>query len=444
MKKVLACILSLVLVLGMIAPAALADDGKTTVVFWNSWTGGDGDTLQALVDKFNAENDHIFIDMTRTTSFGNMLQTALPTKEAADLILLDTNGFNTYEGYLLPMDDIFETTALKKEDFAEGYLNMCYHSDGKLYGIPFQIITFMMYYNRDLFTAAGLDPDQPPKTFAQWTEYAEKISALSTDDKPIYGSGLFYCYDGQNASVLERFGTFSTIDQVDGEFKPVLVGNEKLTDALLWMKDLYARGINPLEKDIDSMMAAGQIGIMDNGGWLKGTLDASGINYGIAKLPTVTGEDVDEYSLGTMSVFSLTTSATDETAAAAKEFIEWWIATGKGLEASDLTGGTDYSGITPNAEWSISMAYLNAYLPCINSAEYQANELLKTMTPSPTAKVAMYTPAGCLANSQARTVLTEYVQQWIFDMPADATKDDLNNMLADYQQDLQDAIDEHY
>ena len=39
------------------------------------------------------------------------------------------------------------------------------------------------------------------------------------------------------------------------------------------------------------MMAAGQIGLMTNGGWLKGTLDASGVNYGIASLPTVTGED---------------------------------------------------------------------------------------------------------------------------------------------------------
>lgn len=46
-----------------------------------------------------------------------------------------------------------------------------------------------------------------PTTFDQWTEAAEKISALSTAENPIYGSGLFYCYNGQNQSVIQRFGT---------------------------------------------------------------------------------------------------------------------------------------------------------------------------------------------------------------------------------------------
>lgn len=48
---------------------AAADDGKTNVVFWNSWTGGDGDTLEALVNKFNEESDTVHVEMTRTTSF---------------------------------------------------------------------------------------------------------------------------------------------------------------------------------------------------------------------------------------------------------------------------------------------------------------------------------------------------------------------------------------
>ena len=39
------------------------------------------------------------------------------------------------------------------------------------------------------------------------TEAAAKITALSTEEKPIYGSGLFYCYNGQNQSVIQRFGT---------------------------------------------------------------------------------------------------------------------------------------------------------------------------------------------------------------------------------------------
>ena len=82
----------------------------------------------------------------------------------------------------------------------------------------------------------------------------------------------------------------------------------------------------------------------------------------------------------------ITTSATDETAKAAEEFINWWM-TGTGLEACETTQDVDYSNVTPNAEWSISMCYLNAYLPTVNSKEYQAVDVLVDLTPSETAQV---------------------------------------------------------
>lgn len=145
MKKLFALMLALTMLLTMVSVAG-AEDGKITVVFWNSWTGGDGDALQALVEKFNNSQDEVYVEMTRSTSFGDMLQTNLPTKEAADLILLNCNDMNKYGSYLLPINDIWENTSLKAEDFSEAYLNMA-KSGEDLYGIPFQISTYMMYYN---------------------------------------------------------------------------------------------------------------------------------------------------------------------------------------------------------------------------------------------------------------------------------------------------------
>ena len=440
MKKLLALILALVMILSL-ACAAGAEGGKTKVVFWNSWTGGDGEALQALVDKFNNSQNEVEIDMTRTTSFGDMLQTNLPTGEAADLILLNVNDMNKYFEYLRPIDSIFENTALKTEDFSPAYLGMAYKNDA-CYGIPFQISTYMLYYNKDLLAQAGVD--SVPTTFDGWTEAAKKITALSTADKPIYGSGLFYCYNGQNQSVIQRFGTGYMIegDEANG-FTPNLLDNEALTNALIWMKKLYDEGDNPKERDIDSMMAAGQIGLMTNGGWLKGTLDASGINYGITRLPTVAGTDLEAWSLGDLNCFMMTTSASDEEAAAAEKFIEWWF-TGSGLEAQEVTQNIDYSAMTPNAEWSISMCYLNAYIPTINSAEYQADEILVGLTPDATAQVQMFTAPGTLFFSDAATLQAEYVEKWVFEGPENPTADDVQSFLAPYQDDLADFISEYY
>ena len=440
MKKLLSMILVLSMLLTLVSFSAHADD-KTTVVFWNSWTGGDGEALQALVDKFNASQDEVYVDMTRTTSFSDMLQTSLPTYEAADLVLLNNNDLNRYDGYLRNMGDIWANTSLKKEDFSPAYLSMAYNN-GVLYGIPFQITSYMMYYNKDLLEAAGVET--VPTTFAGWTEAAEKITALSTDDKPVYGSGLFYCYNGQNQSVIQRFGTGYLIEgDAENGFHANLLDNQALADALIWMKNLYDNGLNPKERDIDSMMAAGQIGLMTNGGWLKGSLDASGVNYGITRLPTVSGEGLEDWALGDLNCFMLTTSATDETARAAQKFIEWWF-TGSGLEAQELTQGVDYSGMTPNAEWSISMCYLNAYLPTVASDDYQAVEILVDLTPSATAQVQMFTESGTLFFSDAAALQADFVENWIFNGPANPTYDDVQSFLENYQADLEGYIAEYY
>lgn len=421
--------------------AETANGEKTTVVFWNSWTGGDGETLEALVNKFNEEQNEVYIDMTRTTSFADMLQTSLPTGEAADLILLSTNEITRYESYLRSMSDIWTNTTLNEDDFSESYMNLCYFNDD-LYAIPFQISTYMMYYNQDLLDKAGVEA--VPTTFDEWTEAAEKISALSTDDNPVYGSGLFYCYNGQNQSVIQRFDTGYLIDGNEEEgYYANLLENEAFADAMIWMKNLYDNGYNPKEQDIDSMMAAGQIGVMTNGGWLKGTLDNSGINYGIAKLPTVNGDDQAEWALCDMASFMLTTSATDETAAAAQKFIEWWM-TGSGLEASDLTLGVDYSNVTPNAEWSISMCYLNAYIPTIESEEYQAVDILAELTPAEGAQVQMFTAPGTMFYSDAATLHGTFVEDWIFNGPENPTYDDVQNFFVDYQYDLESYIEDYY
>lgn len=423
--------------------ATPSNPNATTVTFWNSWTGGDGDTLQALVDKFNKEQSDIFIDMTRTTSFGDMLQTNLPTGEAADLILLNSNDFNKYSSYLLAIDDIWDNTSLKKDDFSDTYMNMCYSGDA-LYGIPFQISTYMLYYNKDLLKAAGYGEDAIPKTFDEWTEAAQKITALSTSDKPVYGSGLFYCYSGQNQAAIQRFGTdyIITGDEQSG-FKPNLLDNQAFADAMIWMKNLYDNGDNPKEKDIDSMMAAGQIGLEINGGWLKGTLDASDVNYGIAKVPTVKGDDQDDWALGDVNCFYITSSASDEEKLAAEKFIEWWM-TGTGLEASDLTQNVDYSSMTPNAEWSISMCYLNAYKPTVESKEYQANQILVDLTPSDSAQVQMFAAPGTLFWSDVTTCQGDYVQDWVFNGPTNPTYDDVQDFFSTYQSDLEGYISEYY
>jgi len=116
-----------------------------TIDFWNSWTGSDGDTLVAQVARFNKENPWgITINMDISASFVEKLTTGLPTGAAAPLVLLGAGDRFRYQEYLLPIDDIWENTTLKAEDFNDNSLDPCY-IDSSLYGIPFQNSVYYMY-----------------------------------------------------------------------------------------------------------------------------------------------------------------------------------------------------------------------------------------------------------------------------------------------------------
>ena len=56
--------------------------------------------------------------------------------------------------------------------------------EGGIYGIPRGANTIALYYNADMFKAAGLDPDNPPKT---WDELYEAAKALTDPAKNVYG-----------------------------------------------------------------------------------------------------------------------------------------------------------------------------------------------------------------------------------------------------------------
>jgi len=50
-------------------------------------------------------------------------------------------------------------------------------TDGKVWGIPFQRSTIVMYYNKDLFRKAGLNPNKPPNTWNELVSYGKKIKS---------------------------------------------------------------------------------------------------------------------------------------------------------------------------------------------------------------------------------------------------------------------------
>ena len=111
-----------------------SDSSKgTTVTFWNSFTGADGDMLVKMVDKFNKENtDGIKVKMDISSDFDSQLSTAFAAGEGPTMILSSSAYRFTYGDYLQDVSDVFDKTDLNKDDFIQSYLDSgIYEPDNK-------------------------------------------------------------------------------------------------------------------------------------------------------------------------------------------------------------------------------------------------------------------------------------------------------------------------
>lgn len=344
------------------AEAASAEGDATepiTVDFWNSWTGSDGDTLVEMVDKFNAENEwNITINMDISSSFAEKLSTSLPTGEAAPLILLGAGDRFKYQEYLLDINDIWEQTDLNEEDFNTNAMGAMKIGDD-LYSIPFQNSLYYMYWNKDLFEQAGLDPETPPSSFEEWTEMANKIT---DPDKNIYGSGLYMSYGNQEMCLMQLKSGW-VVNKDGDQWSVDVVGNDGIAEYLNWMKNIYDQGDNPVDNEIDSMFNAGQIGILVNGPWLAAGADAAGINYGMTKI-------FGNEPVGDIAGFFITNSATPEQKLACERFIQWWHTGNEGTALEDTGVG----------QWSLKIGFPTAYLPLEEADAYKNSDKLQALS----------------------------------------------------------------
>jgi ABC-type glycerol-3-phosphate transport system substrate-binding protein len=89
------------------------------------------------------------------------------------------------------LQDIGATLAdrLDPKDFVPAALASASAGD-KIYGLPFQAEALAMFYRRDLYRAAGLDPDKPPLTWPEFIETARKLTRQGADGKRVFGYGI--------------------------------------------------------------------------------------------------------------------------------------------------------------------------------------------------------------------------------------------------------------
>ena len=148
--------------------------------FWNNVKTG-----------FEEKYDNITIEWV-TAPYGEIVNQVINMAgggDKVDLMFGEIGWTPTLQdaGLTVPVDTVLTEEFLS--DFYPNMLEAC-SIDGKPYALPMYVSPYVLYYNKNLFEQAGLDPEKPPKTYDEMLEMAEKLSRLKTSDgNKVYAFG---------------------------------------------------------------------------------------------------------------------------------------------------------------------------------------------------------------------------------------------------------------
>ena len=299
MKKMLAALLAVILVMSL-APLALAEETIELKLFYPVNVDG---PLVALIEKicadFTAENPNIIIKPIYTGNYDDniiKLQTAFEAKDQPDMVInLGTNRFSmVYSDYALCLDDLIASDGGDEfiNDFVESFMIDSF-VDGKIYSIPFQRSVNILYYNKDMFAAAGLDPETPPTTWEELINYAKKLT-LRDDKGNVTQWGI--ALGLSTGSAQWTFTGLALQNSLDGsglateDGKAVLFNTNENIEALQFVIDLQQKykvmqeGIIA-NGDLPTMLKEGVVAMIENTTGGMTSIASSGINFGVAMLP---------------------------------------------------------------------------------------------------------------------------------------------------------------
>lgn len=149
---------------------AVAQDGPTEITFWHAMSGSRAEVVQEIVDRFNEANEDYQVVAEFRGSYAETLTAAIAAYRADDpphIVQVYEVGTRTMldSGAIVPLMEV-SGDMLDSSIFVEPIVNY-YSVEDQLWCMPFNSSTAMLYYNRDMFEAAGLDPDSPPTTFSE-------------------------------------------------------------------------------------------------------------------------------------------------------------------------------------------------------------------------------------------------------------------------------------
>lgn len=324
---------------GCAPPADSGDGEKLTIDFWNGLTGTDKESVDELVADFNASHGGIEVvsNPMPWDVLKQKLLSSIASGDGPDVVSIDTADLAQFvdAGALQSVDDFYDSDLLDDENLVAAAVDAT-ELDGARYGIPLNFFTEMLYWNKELFAAAGYDA--PP---ASWAEFAEMAPKLTIDENA----------DGTPEQYAIALGDHDTVPMfqpllwntgggvVSDDGKTALLDDPATLEAVnFWVDQVRNGKVSPVGMngpDSDALFQSGKAAMELCGPWVAPAIADAGIDFGVAR--TFEGP-TDRFSLAGTVSFAVPEGVDDDVKQAVYEFAAFWNGKDQQTQFSSQTG----------------------------------------------------------------------------------------------------------
>lgn len=347
--------------------------GVTELTMLTGFTGPDKPSYDALISLFNTSHPNIHVTMTAQpwATVGQKLPASWATAQGPDLATPSSDPGSIFQyiktNAAAPLTSAVGTGNDKINAAAfPASVRSAFTVDGQLYAVPANVATLVLYYNKKLFTQAGITA--APTTEAEFIADAKKLTIGS--GKPTqYGLSLA---DHETIQMWPILQWMSGGDIIDAKGCATVNSAASVAALTTWGKLVSTDHISPVGQagaDADTLFSAGKAAMEINGPWAADGFRTAGIDLGIAQVPVGSAGPVTLGSTVPLMIEKSTRHMTE-----AQQFLAWWTSKTAQTTFSTKSGfppaRTDLTtGLTPTAAtFAAALPHARLYLAGQSSA----------------------------------------------------------------------------
>ncbi|HEY88812.1 MAG TPA: ABC transporter substrate-binding protein [Thermoflexia bacterium] len=324
-------------------------EGSIVIDFWHAFGGGRKALIERMVADYNYTHPGIYVRVENKGSYRDTMNAAILAAQqdsAPHVVQIFEVGSQMAmdSGIFTPIEGLVQGLEFQPDDYIEGVTNY-YKFGGQFYSMPWNSSNPVLYYNKDIFKAAGLDPEAPPETFEEMLTACDAIVSSGAAENciswPLHG-WFFEQWMANMGAELANNGNGR-----DARATEVNLTSDAAKEIMNWWKEMYDKGYYAYSGKLEDWSGADAIFVSGQSAMeITSTSDVTnrqndaaenGFELGTGYLPYPESSERQGVIVGGASMW-LTADHPDQEMQAAKDFVIWFTNTENAIRWHKATG----------------------------------------------------------------------------------------------------------